>query len=36
MMAALDLQTGEVIANVEERHQSQEFIALLKQLNDHS
>ena len=35
ILAALDLHTGEVIANVEERHRSQEFIALLKRLDDH-
>ena len=35
ILAALDLHTGEVIANVEDRHRSQEFIALLKRLDDH-
>ncbi|EQD73843.1 hypothetical protein B1A_04749, partial [mine drainage metagenome] len=35
LLAALDLHTGEVIANVEERHRSQEFVALLKRLDDH-
>lgn len=35
ILAALDLRTGEVIANVEDRHRSQEFIALLKRLDDH-
>ena len=35
ILAALDLHTGEVIANVEERHRSQEFVALLKRLDDH-
>uniref|UniRef100_A0A7C3QUQ7 IS630 family transposase n=1 Tax=Leptospirillum ferriphilum TaxID=178606 RepID=A0A7C3QUQ7_9BACT len=35
ILAALDLHTGEVIANVEERHRSQEFIALLQRLDDH-
>ena len=31
--AAMDLSTGHVIARVEERHRSQEFIALLKDLD---
>jgi transposase len=35
LLAALDLHTGEVIANVEERHRSQEFVSLLKRLDDH-
>lgn len=35
ILAALDLHTGEVIANVEDRHRSQEFVALLKRLDDH-
>ncbi|KXW57052.1 IS630 family transposase [Ferrovum myxofaciens] len=34
ILAALDLHTGEVIANVEERHRSQEFVALLKRLDE--
>ena len=33
ILAALDLVTGHVIARVEERHRSQEFIALLKDLD---
>jgi DNA-binding Lrp family transcriptional regulator len=33
ILAALDLSTGHVIARVEERHRSQEFIALLKDLD---
>ena len=33
VLAALDLSTGHVIARVEERHRSQEFIALLKDLD---
>lgn len=35
ILAALDLHTGEVIANVEPRHRSREFIALLQRLHDH-
>lgn len=35
IIAALDLHTGEIIANVEERHRSIEFIALLRRLNQH-
>lgn len=35
ILAALDLQTGHVIARVERRHRSREFIALLKQLDEH-
>jgi transposase len=35
ILAALDLHTGEVIANVEDHHRSREFIALLKRLDDH-
>lgn len=35
ILAALDLHTGEVIANVEERHRSQEFISLLRHIDDH-
>jgi len=35
ILAALDLHTGEIIANVEERHRSREFIALLSRLDDH-
>lgn len=34
ILAALDLHTGEVIANVEERHRNREFVALLKRLDD--
>jgi transposase len=33
ILAALDLSSGHVIARVEERHRSQEFIALLKDLD---
>jgi len=35
ILAALDLHTGEVIANVEPRHRSCEFIDLLKRLDAH-
>jgi transposase len=35
ILAALDLHTGQIIANVEERHRSVEFIALLKRLDEH-
>lgn len=35
ILAAIDLHTGHVFANVEDRHRSVEFIALLKQLDEH-
>jgi transposase len=35
ILAALDLHTGEIIANVEPRHRSREFIDLLKRLDLH-
>jgi transposase len=35
ILAALDLHTGEIIANVEPKHRSREFIDLLKRLDDH-
>ncbi|EQD79371.1 hypothetical protein B1A_01772, partial [mine drainage metagenome] len=35
ILAALDLHTGEIIANVEFRHRSREFIGLLQRLHDH-
>lgn len=35
ILAALDLHSGEIIANVEARHRSVEFIALLKRLDEH-
>ena len=35
ILAALDLSTDHVIARVEERHRSQEFIALLKDLDSY-
>jgi len=35
IIAALDLHTGEIIANVERRHRSVEFIALLRRLDEH-
>lgn len=35
ILAALDLHTGEIIANVELRHRSVEFIALLRRLDAH-
>ena len=33
ILAALDLHTGEIIANVEQRHRSREFVDLLKRLD---
>ena len=35
ILAALDLHRGEIIANVEPRHRSREFIALLERLHQH-
>lgn len=35
ILAALDLHTGEIIANVEPKHRSREFIDLLKRLDAH-
>lgn len=35
IIAALDLHTGEIIANVELRHRSVEFVALLRRLDQH-
>jgi len=35
ILAALDLQTGEIIAQVHDRHRSREFIELLKELDSH-
>jgi transposase len=35
IIAALDLHTGEIIANVEQRHRSVEFVALLRRLDEH-
>ena len=35
ILAALDLHTGEIIANVEPKHRSREFIDLLKRLDTH-
>lgn len=35
ILAALDLHTGDIIANVEERHRSREFVALLRRLDAH-
>lgn len=35
ILAALDLHTGEIIANVEAQHRSREFIALLERLHRH-
>lgn len=35
IIAALDLHTGQIIANVEPRHRSVEFVALLKRLDVH-
>ena len=35
IIAALDLHTGEIIANVESRHRSVELIGLLRRLDEH-
>ncbi|MCW8237279.1 IS630 family transposase, partial [Verminephrobacter eiseniae] len=35
ILAALDLHDGQIIANVEPRHRSCEFIALLERLHEH-
>ena len=35
ILAALDLHTGEIIAQVHDRHRSREFIELLKELDSH-
>ena len=35
ILAGIDLHSGHIFANVEERHRSAEFIALLKQLDEH-
>ena len=35
ILAAIDLHSGHIFANVEERHRSVEFIALLKKLDEH-
>ena len=35
IIAALDLHTGQIIANVQSRHRSVEFIALLRRLDQH-
>jgi transposase len=35
ILAGIDLHSGHIFANVEDRHHSVEFIALLKQLDDH-
>jgi len=35
IIAALDLHTGEILANVERRHRSVEFVALLRRLDEH-
>jgi len=35
ILAALDLYTGQIIANVEPRHRSREFIGLLQRLHEH-
>jgi transposase len=35
ILAALDLHTGQIIANVEPRHRSREFIGLLERLHEH-
>lgn len=35
ILAGVDLHSGHIFANVEDRHRSVEFIALLRQLDDH-
>ena len=35
ILAGIDLHSGHIFANVEDRHRSVEFIALLRQLDDH-
>jgi transposase len=35
ILAGIDLHSGHIFANVEDRHRSVEFIALLQQLDDH-
>jgi transposase len=35
ILAGIDLHSGHVFANVEDRHRSVEFVALLKQLDEH-
>ena len=35
ILAGIDLHSGRIFANVEDRHRSVEFIALLKQLDEH-
>ena len=35
ILAALDLHTGQIIANVASRHRSVEFVALLRRLDEH-
>jgi hypothetical protein len=35
ILASLDLHDGHVVARVEERHRSREFVALLKDLDDY-
>src|SRR5450631_163759 len=35
ILAGIDLHSGHIFANVQERHRSVEFIALLKQLDEH-
>lgn len=35
ILAALDLHTGQILANVELRHRSVEFVALLRRLDEH-
>ncbi len=35
ILAGIDLHSGQIFANVEDRHRSLEFIALLKRLDDH-
>ena len=36
MIAALDLRNGHILAHVESRHRSVEFIARLRRLDEHS
>jgi transposase len=35
ILAGIDLHTGHIFANVEDRHRSEEFVALLKTLDEH-
>ena len=35
ILAGIDLHSGQIFANVEDRHRSAEFITLLKRLDEH-